>query len=143
MIGPTLAISTRPPSFLKIVWSFLLFAKHLGYIWHIFFLTSTKNENDLISCNKSVTYFPVIFNSNYFLGTGKSYLMRVIIEASKFILRRDSDDFKQARVAVTAPTANIVEGRFSFSNFLSQQIWSWLNGTREKGQLWGWVEKSS
>ena len=46
--------------------------------------------------------------------------MRVIIEASKFILRRDTDDFKQARVAVTAPTAvaaKIVEGRTIDSAF--------------------------
>ena len=46
--------------------------------------------------------------------------MRVIIEASKFILRRDTDDFKQAQVAVTAPTAvaaKIVEGRTIDSAF--------------------------
>ena len=39
--------------------------------------------------------------------------MRVMIEASKFLLRRDNDDFKQRRVAVTAPTAvaaKIVQG---------------------------------
>ena len=28
-----------------------------------------------------------------------------MIEAAKFVLRKDTDDFKQARVAVTAPTA--------------------------------------
>ena len=46
--------------------------------------------------------------------------MRVMIEASKYILRRDTDDFKQARVAVTAPTAvaaKIVEGRTIDSAF--------------------------
>ena len=53
-------------------------------------------------------------------GTGKSYLMRVMIEASKYILRRDTDDIKQSRVAVTAPTAvaaKIVEGRTIDSAF--------------------------
>ena len=48
--------------------------------------------------------------------------MRVIIEASKFILRRDTDDFKPARVAVTAPTAVAAknfEGRTIDSAFQS------------------------
>ena len=46
--------------------------------------------------------------------------MRVMIEAARFILRKDSDDFKQKRVAVTAPTAvaaKIVEGRTIDSAF--------------------------
>ena len=43
-----------------------------------------------------------------------------MIEAAKFILRKDTDDFKQARVAVTAPTAvaaKIVGGRTIDSAF--------------------------
>ena len=46
--------------------------------------------------------------------------MRVLIEAAKYVLRKDTDDFKQARVAVTAPTAvaaKIVEGRTIDSAF--------------------------
>ena len=54
------------------------------------------------------------------LGTGKSFLMKVLIEASKYILRADTDDFKHPRVAVTAPTAvaaKLVEGRTIDSAF--------------------------
>ena len=46
--------------------------------------------------------------------------MRVLIEASKYVLRRNTDDFKQPRVAVTTPTAvaaRIVEGRTIDSAF--------------------------
>ena len=53
-------------------------------------------------------------------GTGKSYLMKVLIEASKHVLRQDTDDFKHARVAITAPTAvaaKLVEGRTIDSAF--------------------------
>jgi hypothetical protein len=56
----------------------------------------------------------------FITGTGKSYLMRVLIEASKYVLRRNTDDFKQPRVAVTAPTAvaaRIVDGRTIDSAF--------------------------
>ena len=46
--------------------------------------------------------------------------MRVLIEAAKFVLRKDTDDFQHPRVAVTAPTAvaaKLVDGRTIDSAF--------------------------
>ena len=46
--------------------------------------------------------------------------MTVLIEAAKFVLRKDTDDFTHPRVAVTAPTAvaaKLVGGRTIDSAF--------------------------
>ena len=65
-------------------------------------------------------YFKNKIHSTFVSGTGKTHLTDIMIDASKYVLRRDTDDFKHARVAVTAPTAvaaKLLSGRTIDSAF--------------------------